>query len=87
MVEVAVEAGIFGGLKAPNPSLKSPEDSKVCETGVDGEAIEAGDPMLFRLLTSAGEIKLCSDVDSKLLESGDWSSSSILSISSSSPSE
>ena len=68
MVEVAVEAGIFGGLKAPNPSLKSPEDSKVCKAGIDGEGIEAGDPRLFRLLNPAGEVKLCSDVDPKLLE-------------------
>ena len=50
--------------------------------------MEAGEPRLFRLLNPAGEVKLCSDVDPKLLESGEWSSmSSMSSISSSSPSE
>ena len=79
---------MFGGLKAPNIEGLKSEDSRVCETGVDGEAIEAGDPRLLRLLNPAGEVKLCSDVDPKLLESGEWSSmSSMSSISSSSPSE
>ena len=68
MVEVAVDAGIFGGLKAPNIEGLKSEDSRVCETGVDGEAIEAGDPRLLRLLNPAGEVKLCSDVDPKLLK-------------------
>ncbi len=35
--------------------------------GVDGEATDpAGDPMLGRLLNPAGEVRLCSDVDSTL---------------------
>ena len=68
---MAVEAGILGGLKAPYPITdaplkKSPEASKVC--GVEGEAIEAGDPRLLRLLNPAGEVKLCSDVDPRLLQ-------------------
>ena len=59
---------MFGGLKAPNIEGLKSEDSRVCETGVDGEAIEAGDPRLLRLLNPAGEVKLCSDVDPKLLK-------------------
>lgn len=49
--------------------------------------MEAGEPRLLRLLNPAGEVKLCSDVDPRLLESGDWSSRSSSSRSSSSPSE
>ena len=62
---------MLGGLKAPYPMevLKiSPEDSIVCEIGVDGEAMEAGEPRLLRLLNPAGEVKLCSDVDPRLLK-------------------
>ena len=45
--------------------------------GVEGEAIEAGDPKLFKLLKPAGLVKLCSEVDPiGLLESGLSSSSS-----------
>lgn len=70
---------MVGGLKAPNTeglkrsawltAASNPE-------GVEGEAMEAGDPRLFKLLNPAGLVKLCSEVDPKLLESGLSSSSS-----------
>ena len=47
---------------------KSPKASKVC--GLEGEAVEADDPRLLKLLNPAGEVNLCSDVDPRL-ESGE----------------
>ena len=81
-------AEVEGGLNAPKTEGRKRSawltTASNCE-GVDGEAMEAGDPRLLRLLNPAGEVKLCSEVDPRLRESGEWSSSS--SSSSSSPSE
>ena len=63
-------------MKAPPPYVDGRKRSGWLTTasncdGVEGEAMEAGDPRLLRLLNPAGEVKLCSDVDPKLLESGE----------------
>ena len=56
----------------PPPSILLADeviDPPMCSypPGVDGEATDpAGDPMLGRLLNPAGDVRLCSDVDSTL---------------------
>ena len=78
---------VEGGLKAPKTEGRKRSAWLTAASnpdGVEGEAIEAGDPKLFRLLNPAGLVKLCSEVEPRLRESGLSSSSSSRS---SSPSE